>query len=106
MPVSNVPENVTFGKKILVIPSLKEMGVPEFIGGLGYLKLATDLEEYRYFGKWIKRGDKLLKYRFNKHLTFNFKLAQTVYFDETPIRSGSVKGDRITDFKVLIKYVL
>jgi len=48
----------------------------------------------------------LFKYRFNKHLTFNFKLAQTVYFDETPIRSGSVKGDRITDFKVLNKYVL
>lgn len=53
-----------------------------------------------------KRVVGLLKYRFNKHLTFNFKLAQTVYFDETPIRSGSVKGDRLTDFKVLIKYVL
>lgn len=48
----------------------------------------------------------LLKYKLNKQLTLNFKVAQTLYYDNTSIRSGSIEGDRLTDFKILVKYVM
>lgn len=48
----------------------------------------------------------ILKCKINRQLSLNFKIAQTLYYDNTPIRSGSVKGDKLTDFKILVKYVL
>ena len=48
----------------------------------------------------------VLKCKINKQLSLNFKIAQTLYYDNTPIRSGGVKGDKLTDFKILVKYVL
>lgn len=48
----------------------------------------------------------LVKYKYNRNLTINFKIAQTIYFDNTPIRSGSIEGDRLTEFKLLVKYVM
>ena len=48
----------------------------------------------------------VLKCKINRQLSLNFKIAQTQYYDNTPIRSGSIKGDKLTDFKILVKYVL
>lgn len=48
----------------------------------------------------------VLKCKINRQLSLNFKIAQTLYYDNTPIRSGSIKGDKLTDFKILVKYVL
>ena len=48
----------------------------------------------------------VLKCKINRQLSLNFKIAQTQYYDNTPIRSGSIKGDKLIDFKILVKYVL
>ena len=48
----------------------------------------------------------VLKCKINRQLSLNFKIAQTQYYYNTPIRSGSIKGDKLTDFKILVKYVL
>ena len=57
---SNVPHSVTFGKKLLFIPTLEEMGIQ--LAGLGYNKIAQGLENYS--GLWVKRGDPLVTYTF------------------------------------------
>ena len=46
----------------------------------------------------------VLKYRFIKKWTIYLKLAQTAYFDNTPIRGGSVQGHTLTDFKILMRW--
>ena len=47
----------------------------------------------------------VIKYRFIKKWTINLKLAQTAYFDNTPIRGGSVQGHTLTDIKILLRWI-
>ena len=44
-------------------------------------------------------------YKF-RSLTFNLKLAQTLYYNDTPIKSGSVEGNTWTEIKLALKWVL
>ena len=46
----------------------------------------------------------VLKYKFTNKWTVNLKLAQTNYFDNTPIRGGSVQGHALTEFKLLMRW--
>jgi hypothetical protein len=59
---SRVPESVTFGYKILQIPTLQEMGIT--LGGLGLVSLHERLRSTGYEPCWINRGDPLLTYKF------------------------------------------
>ena len=45
------------------------------------------------------------KYKF-RSLTFNLKLAQTLYYNDTHIKSGSVEGNTWTEIKLALKWVL
>ena len=54
------------------------------------------------------RGERIstvFKYKF-RSLTFNLKLAQTLYYNDTPIKSGSVEGNTLTEKKLALKWVL
>lgn len=60
---NSVPESITFGKKILTIPTLKEMGIP--LAGLSIIEMNPQFYEKRYSGGcWINRGDHILTYKF------------------------------------------
>ncbi|MBL6663725.1 MAG: helix-hairpin-helix domain-containing protein [Flavobacteriales bacterium] len=52
-----------------------------------------------------QRISTVFKYKF-RSLTFNLKLAQTLYYDNTPIKSGSVEGNTLTEIKLALKWVL
>ena len=59
MNSSNVVNSITFGKKILFIPTLEEMGIPSQASGLGIAKMIDkyDDTDIRYGGGvWINRG--------------------------------------------------
>ena len=47
----------------------------------------------------------ILSYKMKSKLTINFKYAQTQYFDQTPIRGGSIEGQLFSEFKILLKQV-
>jgi hypothetical protein len=65
---SNVPGSITFGKKALFIPSLKEVGIP--VAGLAMVTMEPGLHDHRYQGgRWVRRGEALLSYRFNAFTT-------------------------------------
>lgn len=62
---SSVPEAITFGKKILWIPSLKEVGIP--VSYVVPSTLSAKLKDYSMH--WIERGDPIIEYEisyFNK----------------------------------------
>ncbi len=67
MNSSDVPQSITFGKKILFIPSLEEMGIS--LAGLGFNIMNSELiNQYNLnhgHSTWIKKGDKLLTYTFH-----------------------------------------
>ena len=52
-----------------------------------------------------QRISNVIKYEF-RSLTFNLKLAQTLYYDNRPIKSGSVEGNTLTDINTALKWVL
>ena len=52
-----------------------------------------------------QRLSSVFKYKF-RNLTFNLKLAQTLYYDDTPIKSGSVEGSRLSEIKLAVKWIL
>ena len=52
-----------------------------------------------------QRISTVFKYKF-RSLTFNLKLAQTLYYNYTPINSGSVEGNTWTEIKLALKWVL
>lgn len=56
-----VPESVSFGFKILEIPTLEEVGVP--LAGLCLTERHATLKGGGYEACWIDRGDPLLRYR-------------------------------------------
>lgn len=58
--IGQVPRSVTFGFKVLQIPSLEEMGVP--LAGLALVRFDERLKGQGYTPCWINRGDKLLTY--------------------------------------------
>jgi hypothetical protein len=64
MTFGAVPESITFGFKILEIPSLDEMGIP--MAGLGLCELADGLQTYVSdpASCWIKRGAPVVSYLF------------------------------------------
>lgn len=64
MTFGAVPESITFGFKILEIPSLDEMGIP--MAGLGLCKLAGGLQKYASdpASCWIQRGAPIVSYLF------------------------------------------
>ena len=41
-----------------------------------------------------------------RSLTFNLKLAQTLCYNVKPIKSGSVEGNKWTEIKLALKWVL
>lgn len=45
----------------------------------------------------------VFKYKFSRNWMFNFKFSQIYFFDNTPIRSGSVNGNKLTEYKLLVK---
>ena len=57
-----VPESITFGYKILFIPTLAEVGIP--VAGLGLARLNPALSGYSTQPEscWIRRGQPLLTY--------------------------------------------
>jgi len=59
-----VPESITFGFRVLEIPTLDEMGIP--MAGLGFCRLAEGIGEYASdpASCWIPRGAPLLSYLF------------------------------------------
>ena len=57
-----VPDSITFGYKILEIPTLEEMGIP--MGGYGVCNINDGLSRQRYEPCWIERNDYLLTYNF------------------------------------------
>jgi hypothetical protein len=57
-----VPASISFGLKILRIPSLAEMGIP--MAGYGICRLSERLGDHSYDTCWINRGDPLLEYEF------------------------------------------
>ncbi|HAA23892.1 MAG TPA: hypothetical protein DCR93_05085 [Cytophagales bacterium] len=63
--ISGVPPSISFSKKVLVIPSLEEIGVPPDLGGLGWVSPNPELDKNRLTGgNWVNRGDVLLTYSF------------------------------------------
>lgn len=59
-----VPQSITFGYKVLQLPTLAEMGIP--LSGLGLVKRNEGLSKYLPDPDscWINRGDTLLTYEF------------------------------------------
>jgi len=49
-----------------------------------------------------QRISTVFKYKF-RSLTFNLKLAQTLFYDNTAIKSGSVEGNTWTEIKAALK---
>ena len=87
MDTSNVPSSVTFGKKVLFIPTLEEVGVP--LAGLGTLIMEKELHNRRYSGGyWVKKGEKLFTYNF-----YAFSKEKSSFFEklkgEDPTTSAS-----------------
>lgn len=63
MNSSNVPSSITFGKKILYIPTLEEVGIP--LAGLSTVLMEKELLNRRWNGGyWVNRGEKLLTYNY------------------------------------------
>ncbi len=52
-----------------------------------------------------RRTAVVAKYKFN-NVTLNVKLAQTQYFDRTPVKGGRVQGNKSTEVKLVLKWVL
>lgn len=59
---STIPGSITFGSKLLPIPSLEEVGIP--MAGLGIATLNPELSGGGFAPRWVDRGDPLLTYRF------------------------------------------
>lgn len=57
-----VPSSITFGYKVLRIPTLQEMGIP--MAGYGVCSLSENLCGLGYDPCWIDRGDPLVTYNF------------------------------------------
>jgi hypothetical protein len=62
---TRIPDSITFGFKVLEIPSLDEMGIP--MAGLGFCRLADGLDSYPYNPTkcWVPRGAPILSYVFH-----------------------------------------
>ena len=52
-----------------------------------------------------QRLSAVLRYKI-KNVTLNAKLAQTLYYDNTEVKSGSVEGNKSTEIKLVLKWVL
>ena len=52
-----------------------------------------------------QRLSAVLRYKI-KNVTLNAKLAQTLYYDNTDIKSGSVEANKSTEIKLVLKWVL
>lgn len=82
-----VPESITFGYKVLQIPTLEEMGIP--MGGYGLCSLNEGLSSQGYDTCWIERGDPLLTYDF-QFFSRNVKIPLLSIFND-PIQHQTFK---------------
>ncbi len=58
--MSEVPPGIKFGKKVLYLPTLDEVGIPF----AGYVVTSNVLSEARKdYGTWVERGEHILTYR-------------------------------------------
>ena len=87
-----VPDSVTFGKKILTIPNLNEVGIP--LAGVSLVQTNPKLKEYWAVGGcWVDRGDLLLTYEFRFFETLEpsffsrFGRRDPIWVDKFEIRS-------------------
>ncbi|MEM9649915.1 MAG: hypothetical protein AAF969_15660 [Bacteroidota bacterium] len=76
MNSSTVPSSVTFGKKVLFIPSLEEIDIP--LAGLSTVLVEKKFFDRRYQGGyWVNRGDELLTYNY-----YAFTKEKTSFFEK------------------------
>jgi len=52
-----------------------------------------------------QRISTVFKYKLQK-MTLNIKLGQTLFYDNTQVKSGSVEGHKSTEVKLVLKWIL
>lgn len=89
---NEVPNSVTFGKKILTIPSLNEVGIP--LAGVSLVQANPKFKEFWAVGGcWVNRGELLLTYEFRFFETLEpsflsrFGMQDPIWVDRFEIRS-------------------